>query len=630
VGSGTVTRLVLAGLRARPGRAVATGLAVVVGVAVVSGTLIISDTADRLGRGGVELDLVRLVMLIAGGVAVLVGAFIVNVTLSVTVAQRTRELALLRCLGASSRQVRRAVRLEALVIGVAGAGAGLLLGLAVAAALRALVNTPRFPGDLPGTSYALTVRTAAAAILIGVVVTTLSAIAPARRAGRLAPMAALRDGPAPAGRGHRVRTGIGVVALAAAAGAVGAGAATHTGALLLAGAALALVAVRLLGPALAPRLASVVGRPVAWAGRVPGQLARRNASDNPDRTAATTAALMVGVALLTLVTILSGSTRSGIVAEYERYLADVDVFDEDGVDAATVARLAALPEVAAAVPQWCTAEAVAGQHVCAMDPAGLSRVLALREVDGRVADLAPGGIAVEDGLAAAQGWTVGSPVTVHLPAGTRDLTVVAVYDAYYTFGPAVMTAVDYVALSGDPIARQLYLVAAPGVAPAAARQAAGTVLGSSAEVVDRTQLRRRALDQIDAATWVYRSLTGLAALIGLFGIVNVLTLSIVERRRELGLLRAIGLRRRQVRAMVRAESLIITAVGVVLGLALGVLFGWAATSVLAASATPMRFTVPVPALVTVALVVAGAGLIAGTVPARWAVRADVIRAIGAE
>jgi putative ABC transport system permease protein len=626
-----VIRVVFAGLRTRPGRAAATGLAVVVGVAVVSGTLIISDTADRLGPGDDAMDLVRLVMLMAGGVAVLVGAFIVNVTLSVTVAQRTRELALLRCVGASRRQIRRAVRLEAAVIGLAGAGAGLALGFAVAATLRALINTVRFPGDLPGSSYVLTARTVAVALALGMAVTTLSAISPARRAGRLAPMAALRDRPGSAGGPRRIRTAAGAAVMVGAAAFVGAGVAAHAGPLLLPGAALTLVGVRLLGAVVAPRLAAAVGRPLARATGVTGDLARHNAVRNPDRTAATTSALMIGVALLGLVTVLSGSTRRGMVAEYDRYLADVEVFSESGLGAGAVDRLGALPEVAAVVPQWCTDGAVAGQMVCAMDPAGLPRVLALREVDGRVADLAAGGLVVEDGQARAQRWTVGSRVTVRLPKGERDLAVAAIYDGYYlTGGVALMVPADYRALGGDPVPRTAYLRAAPGVGPAAVRDAVAAVLGPTVDTVDRAAVRQRSLDQIDTATWVYRALTGLAALVGLFGVVNVLSLSIVERRRELGLLRAIGMQRRQIRSMVRAEAMITAVVGVLLGLGLGLLFGWAAARVLARSATPVVFTVPVAPLAAIALLVAVAGGLAGTLPARWAARTDIVRAVGTE
>jgi putative ABC transport system permease protein len=621
-------RFVLAGLRARPGRAAATGLAVVVGVAVVSGTLIVSDTADRLGRGGSELDLVRLVLLIAGGVAVLVGTFIVNVTLSVTVAQRTHELALLRCIGASRRQIRRAVRMEALVIGVLGAATGLLLGLGVAAGLRTLINTPQFPGDLPGTAVVVTARTVAAALLIGAGATTLSALAPARRAGRLAPMAALRDRPTDPRPARRRRVAAGLLLLVAAAVLVGAGIATGGGPLLLPGAALVLVAVRLLGRVVAPRLASAVGRPVARIWRLPGALARLHLRRDPDRTAATASALMIGVALLALVTVVSGSTRTGMLDEYGRLLADVDAFDQRGFGAATLERLAARPEVASVVPQRCTPDAVAGQQVCAMDPDDLRVVFDLREVDGRIADLGPGGIVVEDGLAAAEGLGLGSRVTVRLPGGARTLTVAAVYDSYYlTGGVALMAPADYAALGGDPVPRQIYVRAAPGVDAEAAGRAVRAVVGPSASVADRTAVRQRALAQLDAATWVYRALTGLAALVGLFGIVNVLGLSIVERRRELGLLRAIGMQRRQIRSMVRAEALITALVGVLTGLGLGVGFGWAAATVLAHSATPVRFTVPLTALAAIAALVTTAGVLAGTVPARWAARTEIVRAL---
>jgi putative ABC transport system permease protein len=628
-----MTGVTLRGLAVRWWRAALTGLAAVVGVAVVSGTLMVGDTADRLGTADSDLDLVRQIMLIAGAVALLVGAFIVNVTMSVTVAQRARELALLRCLGATRRQVRRSVLLEALLIGVAAALAGLLGGFGVAALLRLLINSERFPGDLPGGTIALTPRTVAAALLVGCAATVLSALAPSRRASRLPPVAALREVPLAPRSAGAVRLVTGFVVAAGAGALVAAGIGTGLGPLLLAGAALALVAARLLGPWAAPALASLVGRPVAGVLRLPGALGRRNAARSPDRTAAIASALMVGVALLGLVTVLSASTRSGIVREYERYLADFEVRGgERGLAPEYVQRLEALPEVATAVPERCTGDAIGpGGWVCAVDPALLGEAFALDVVAGSLADLGPGRILVEEGDAAAHGWTVGSTVPVRLPGGSRTLTVAALHDSFYFLGQPLMVPADYAALGGDAAAGGVYLRAAAGVPEPAIRAAVqAAVTGDpQATVTGRAQERQRQLDQIEDATWVYRSLTGIAIVVGLFGVVNVLALSIVERRRELGMLRAVGMQRRQVRAMVRAEAVITATVGVLAGLLLGVLFGWAAARVLANGAQPIRFTLPAGPLVLIAVLAGAAAVAAATLPARWAARIDVLRAIAA-
>ncbi len=627
-------RVTLRGLTARWWRAMLVGLAAVVGVAVVSGTLMVSDTADRLRASDPGLDIVRLVMLIAGGVALLVGAFIVNITMSVTVAQRTRELALLRCLGASRRQVRRSVRLEALVIGAVAALCGLVLGFGVAAALRALINTERFPGDLTGGTIAVTVRTVAAAILIGCVVTVLSALTPARRAARVPPIAALRDLPEPDSRAGAVRLVIGILAVLAMVGLAGAGIVTGAGALLLVSAALALVAARVLGPWGAPQLAWLIGRPVAAMMRLPGQLGRLNAQRSPERTAATASALMIGIALLGLVTILLGSTRSAIFTEYRRYLADFRVEASDrGLDAQAMARLETAPEFAAAVPEHCTDGAVAGTGVvCAIDPALLTRVFALEVVGGRWADLVEGTAAVEGGDAAAQGWVVGSRVPVSLPGGAREFTVAVIYDSFYLIQALLIVPADYAALGGEPAPRRVYLRLADGVTQEAGRAAATNAVARdpAVEIRDRTFLRQQAVDQIDAVAWVYRSLTGLAALIGLAGIVNVLALSVVERRRELGLLRAVGMDRRGIRTMIRAEALITIAVGAIAGVGLGIFFGWAAVKVLSNGAQPVEFTVPVGTLAVIVALAALAGLAATALPARSAGRVNVVQAVTSE
>lgn len=624
----------LKGLAARWRQAALTSLAAVVGVAVVSGTLMVGDTADRLRAGNQDLDQLQQVMLIAGAVALLVGVFIVNVTMSVTVAQRTRELALLRCLGATKRQIRRSVLLEALLVGTFSALTGLLLGLGVATAMRLLINTTGFPGDLTGSTIAVTPRTVLAALVVGCGAVVLSALAPSRRAGGVPPIAALRDAQPAASPAGTARLAVGVLVASAAAVLVAAGVRTGTGPLLLPGAGLALVGARLLGPWAAPALVSLVGRPVAGLLRLPGALGLRNAARSQDRTAAIASALMIGIALLSMVWVLSASTRSGVAAEYDRYLADFEVRGgEQGLGPAYVDRLAALPELTAVVPHRCTADGIGGSRpVCTVDPGRLDSVLDLDVVAGRLGDLGPGMIVIEEGDAAAHGWTVGSQVPVRLPGGSRTLTVAALYDSFYFLGAPLMVPTDYAELGGDPAARSVYLIASNATAERAARTAVEAAVAGDPEagVTSRAQQRQRYLDQVENAAWLYRSLTGLAILVGLSGVVNVLSLSVVERRRELGLLRAIGMQRGQVRAMVRAEAVITAAVGALAGVALGTVFGWAAVRVLANSAQPVRFTVPAGVLALIAVLAGLAAVAAATLPARWAGRIDVLRAIGAE
>ncbi len=627
-------RVAVRSVSARWSRALATSVAVVAGVAVVSGTLILSDTADRLGVQHEGLDVLRVVLPIAGAVALLVGGFIVNLTLTVTVAQRRRELALLRCLGATARQIRRIVILESLIIGAIAALIGVLAGFGVAAGARRLVNTEVFPGDLPGTALVLTPRTVLAALLLGCMVTTLSGWAVARRAGRLAPLAALRDATAGVtGRPGILRTATGLLTIALAV-LVGVSAVrTGTGQLLIPAGGLAVVGARLAGPRFAPALAATVGWPVGRLLRLPGELGARNAARHPYRFVAVASAVLIGVTLMGLVTVVLTSIRVAMKSDLDRYRADYEIQaldDGPGISPRLVAELRALPELAAVVPEACTPHAVAAGEdlVCAADPAGLLDVFDLEVVAGQFTTVSTGGIAVNAVQARTEGWTIGSPVTVRLPGGARTFPVTAIYRGFYYLGAPIIAPDEYARLGGDPAPTTIYIRAAVGVDEATARKAVDRTAAAADPVVQvttRAEVRAANLDQIDAATWVYRGLTGLAIMVGLVGIFNVLALSTVERRRELGVLRAIGLERGQVRSMVRAEAAVIATVGVGAGTGLGLLFGWAATRVLENASQPIRFAVPAGTLAVIAAAAVGAALVAAAVPAAWASRLPVLR-----
>ena len=618
-------RWTVRGLAARWWRAAMTSLAAVVGVAMVSGTLMVSDTADALGVHDPNLDIVRIVMLLAGGVALLVGAFTVNLTVSVTVAQRTRELGLLRCLGADVRQVRRAVMLEGLVVGVLGSAVGLVGGYGVATALRAFINTSVFPGDLPGQSFVVSARTVLAALVVGCVVTVVSGLGPARRAGRVPPIAALRDLPRRTGGRHRIRTAIGVLCTATGIAAVPLAVATAAGPALLVGTVATLVGVRLLGPTVTTPLARIVGPPLARTGGVAGTLGWHNAVRNPERTAATATALMIGVALLTLVNVLFASTRAPMAAEHARDRADFELSapvgdDEWGTPLSPdlERQLRELPEVATVVPVRCWTDKGSEDRLCGADPAVLSRVMDLDVVEGSVADVTAGGIGVNEASAEAGGWTIGTPLRFQ----GHTFTVRAIYRSLYTFSEFLISGADLDQLDTEPIA--LYVEGERGAVDRVVAAYPGV------EVRDRDQRLGRELDQMSGAAAVYRTLTGLATLVGLFGVVNILALSIVERRREVGLLRAVGMQRRQVRTMIRAEAMTVVFVGTTLGLGLGLMYGWAAARVLEHSSMPTRFAVPVLAIALSTAVIAAAGLAAAALPARWAARIDVLRAIATE
>jgi putative ABC transport system permease protein len=639
--------LAVRGLIARPWRALLTGLAAVIGVSLVAGALVLADTAERADDVGDDVRVVGHIVLVAGAVALLVGGYIINSAFAVTLAQRSRELALLRCLGAEPAQLRRIVRLEALIVGVAASLAGLVVGVGVAATLRAFVNSGAISGDFPGHALVVTPRTVIVSLVACSVAIVVSAAAPARRASRAAPLAALCDLPAVAGHRSPARAAVGAVLVGAALVGVPLAVLSDAVVVLPVTAALTLIGVRLVGPRVARPLAGAVGLPVARWLRLTGALARQNAMRSPDRTAATASALTIGLALVSFIAVLSSSTRAFVDAEFDR-APDVSVFsgnvgaggaklDAPGaVSPAVIARLRALPDVGTLVPVAGTVGTVAGIQAGVQDLSAFTRVRGLDVTAGNLADVSPGGLWVRDDTAAAGGLTVGARVPVELTHGKRVLTIRAVYrhESYastslprYLIGRS-----DYAALGGSASPGSLLIRAAVGVTPEAARAAvAHAVAGDGSLIVeDRGAERRDAVGRIDTFTSLYLALGGLAALVGLFGILNTTALSIVERTRELGLLRAIGMDRGQIRAMIRAEAVIVAAVGAVPGIALGTLFGWGAAKVLEESSAPTAFTVPIAALALIAVVAAGGGVLAAVLPARWASRVDVLRAVASE
>jgi putative ABC transport system permease protein len=528
---------------------------------------------------------------------------------------------------------------------------GLLTGFGFAFAFRGLINTAWFPADLPSRTLVATPRTVVAALLVGCVVTLLSAHAPARRASRVSPLAALRDDPASPRLGGKAWTLAGSVVASAALAVLLFAALTYTGPLLFLGGALALVGMRMLGPRLVPVLASVVGPPLARGLPLSGALGRQNAIRNPERSSATASALMIGLALATFVTVLGASTKAYIVAQLDRYQVDFELrMDQPNGEGKSAPQrmstdllrcLTVLPQLGAVVPVTGTGDAtVAGEQagVEAVDPGGLARVLDVDVGEGSLAALAGDGIGVSADAAAAHGWGVGSHIPVELPGGTRTLTVQVVYgtndDSYAPYTPPrfLVTPTEFVRLGGDPAPYTVLVRAANGVplgtAEAAIRRAVAPYPGVTVHA--GSERAQHDLDMIERMMRVYLTLTGLAIMVGLFGIVNVLALSVVERRRELGLLRAVGMDRRQVRSMVRAEAVIIAIVGALLGIGLGTFLAWAAGRVFERSSSPTLFTLPVVTLAVYAMAAGIAGVVAAVLPARWASRMDVVAAITTE
>ena len=609
--------------------------------------VVASELAAELAATAAEgPDFIGTVLLVASVIALFLATFLIRNTYTIILAARSRELALLRCVGASRAQLGRSVVLEAAIVGVLSGAAGLMLGIGVAKGLAVLLQTGgAITVDVIGSPSRITPRTVAVALGVGVVVASVSAWRPVRRATRVAPVAALRgDAFGVDRRAGRVRAALGGLAVAAGCAAVliGAVAEPVRGRHIQVGSVLAAAGVLLLAPVLAPRLAMAVAAPLRRMVGIVGTLARDNAVRSPRRTAATALPIAIGLGLVGFLLTLATGTKDSVVDTVDRTLrADyqVQAYGRRTTMSPVVADLLAdRPELDAVTPVRSTNVSVGADRfsVAAADPVGLASALSLDVTAGALADVGAGDIAVNRRVAEAAGLEVGSSVAVGLPDGTETFTVRAIYDAdpealalnqmavfHFVIGPA-----DYPRLGGPPGLDTVYASIRPGVDPDQARTAiaAATVGFPNVEVLGRDDVRQRTAALIDPALRVYYSLFALMILIALFGIANTLALSILERVREIGLLRAIGMHRGQVRAMIGWEAAILAGIGTVLGLGLGAFVGWATTRALTQTGTG----IPMLALAACAAAAAVAGTLVSVVPARRAARTTIIRALATE
>jgi putative ABC transport system permease protein len=580
-------------------------------------------------------------LLVFALISLFVGAFIIWNTFSILVAQRTRELALLRALGASRHQVLRSVLIEAGVVGVVASLAGLALGVLAAAGLRALLRGAGI--DLPTSGLDLPASSAVIAVGTGVAVTVAAAVAPARRATGIAPVAALREAvPTPrAFSTRRLVTGAALLLLGTAALLTGLfGGIGHGAALVGAGALAVFIGTTVLGPLFARPLAWAIGAPL---GRLParaGRLARDNAMRNPRRTAATAAALMVGLALVSASAVLDASVKRTADQAIDRgshadlYVQAAD--SDSGLDPA-LARSVAAQSGVAAVTELREAEAtIAGakfQKVDGIDPTTVGQVADLDVRSGSVPALRERDtVLVTTSASSAHHWTIGSPVTIQIEKiGSTTLRVAGTYANKGAYGDYLVSLDTFARATGRTVDTMLMVKGAgTEVGPLQAR--IGALLGSypGAKVLDQRGFKRATAATLDQILNLITALLALAIVIALLGIVNTLALSVVERTRELGLLRAIGMRRSQLGAMVACEAMIIAVLGAVLGVTLGVGLGSALAGTLTASNGSAVVTVPGAQLALYVIGAGAAGIVAAIAPARRAANLDMLTAISSQ
>jgi putative ABC transport system permease protein len=589
------------------------------------------------------LGFLRVFLLGFAGVTLFVGVFLILNTFSILVAQRTRELALLRSLGASRGQVLRSVLVEAVVVGLVAATLGLFAGLGVAALLRAVMQAARGV-RLPDAGLTLPVAAIVASYLVGVLVTVIAALPPALRASRVPPVAAMRDAATP-DKPLTALTIAGALPTLAGVAAIGAalfgGLGDATPAALLGGVLMTFVGVAMLTPAISRPAVALLGRALSWS--MPGKLGRRNSARNPRRTAITAAALMVGIALVTGVSVLASSlkasqrqlVRQDLAAELVISGDDVTNRSAPSYDPAVIDKAKRLAGVRQAVAVHVDVAQIGTDptEVAAGDVQAMADIFRLRATAGELRTLRKGELVVDDGFAKDHHLAVGDTVELATQrGGPQPFRVVGVFErSRLVPGPLLLSVPDATTGFHSPQANWGYITLERGADPGAIQRRVAALLADNPEVGVRSQsdFLAQLTSQINTSVVLLYVLLGLSIVIAVLGIVNTLVLSILERTRELGLVRAVGMPRAQVIQMVTVESVVIAVFGALLGLLVGTALGAAVVRALRDQFIPV-LSLPWASMVVFLALAVIVGLAAAIIPAVRAARIDMLRAIAYE
>jgi putative ABC transport system permease protein len=598
------------------------------GVEVVTGQTVASENTSSINQA---LSFFSTALLVFAFISLFVGAFTIYNTFSIIVGQRTRELALLRIVGASRRQVFGSVLGEAAITGLVSSVIGLGLGVLAALGLQALLRG--FGVTLPPGSLVFEPRTVLIGLAVGVGVTVLSAIGPARGAVRIPPVAALDDRQSAASASLRRRFIWGTAVAVIGAVLLGLGLAKPAIQLVGIGAAALFIGVATLSPALARPLSSVIGRPLPRLLGVAGKLGRENSMRSPRRTAQTAAALMVGLALVSAMAVFGASLSKSATSS-----ADQAISADLIVTATGSGQLSnSVPATASAVP-GVTASSVVYQgpfefqntltSLTAVSTDHLADTVILRMTAGTPAALAQGELLIDSTTATSKHLSVGDSVHVRFArTGPAVLRIGGIYQANALIGSYLVSAGFFGAhYSQQPPGALLLRTNGAAVDNAVTKALAPY---QNLQVQTRAQFEQSQVSAVNQLLGLVYALLGLAVIIALIGIVNTLMLSVFERTREIGLLRAVGMRRRQVRVMIRSEAVILAIFGAIVGIVIGTALGLA----LVASLRQQGITdtaVPVTSLLIFLLLAALLGLVAASWPARRAARLDVLAAIATE
>ncbi|MPZ69266.1 MAG: FtsX-like permease family protein [Actinobacteria bacterium] len=602
---------------------------------VSTGTQITNETTDQIQEG---LGFFSIALLVFAAIALFVGSFIIANTFSIIVAQRTRELALLRAIGASRRQVMSSILIEATITGLVASAIGVGVGILVAIGLQNLLAA--FDVDLPTGSLVIGPKAIVIPMVVGTLVTVIASISPARRATKVPPVAAMREGftvPVTAGRRRLIAgtialiLGIAVLLLGLFGGGDDAASLVGLGAFLI------FIGVAAMAPVIAGPLARGIGSPFARYLKIPGRLARDNSVRNPKRTSSTAAALMIGVALVGFITIFASSIKAS-QTELIEGTTNFDLIVQgqgfEGFPAAVEDAANEIPEIGAAAGFRSGPSRIEGQTVGiqGVDVGAAAEVLNFDMVAGSLAAAEDDGLLVSEPEAEAQGWTVGDTIEMHFQASPpREEEIKGIYERNPLAGNYIMALPDFQDAYTEQNIQLLLIQTSDGLSPSVARAAveAGLEGFPSVEIEDQEEFLESSAAAVDQLLGLVTALLGLALIIAFIGIVNTLALSIFERTREIGLLRAIGMSRGQVRRMIRWEAVIVAILGAVLGLVIGAFFGWAMIMALADEGISV-LEIPYLTLISYVIIAGIAGVGAAVFPARRASKVDVLRAVTVE
>ena len=597
------------------------------GYEVVTGAQAASEQANNVSQG---LSQFNTILLVFAGIALFVGAFLIFNTFSILVGQRTRELSLLRAIGASRAQLNRSVLGEAAFTGFVGSVIGVALGVALAAGLYSLLNS--LGVSLPRSALQLQARTVIVGLLVGTLVTLVSAVLPALRAGSIPPAAGLREDVVIQETSLRRRAVIGGAVFAVGVLVLAVGLFASAGILAVGiGAGLTFVGVAMLAPFVTGPMARAIGGLLASTG-VSGRLSQENAARNPRRTAATASALMVGVALVAAIATLAQSATVSFNGLFDRAIKANYVLTASGfafLSPSVETSVRGVPGVVAVNPvrtaRWHLGKV--GKDVGGIDPVAGPQVLSVQMVTGAFDSVARGDVLIDDKVAKSDHYRVGQTLPMGFAAtGVKNVPIGGTYKTNQFLGNYTVSNQFLAANVNQTLDQLIVLKTATVNQPTTAALTAAVKGFGNVQVKTAAQFKSDQKKQLGTILGVVYALLGLSIVIALVGVVNTLALSVMERTREIGLLRAVGMQRRQVKRMIRGEAIVVSLIGAVLGLVVGLSLGAAVVSALSASFID-TLAIPLGTVLIILVLAALFGVAAAVWPARRAAKLDVLTAI---